>query len=431
MKLRHNVVHTLLLCFLCGAAAAQQDQLETVAPSREYVRESVLAGRDFPFLAMLLRERSIHTLLSEDAALSRITGTRWQMIAAANQDCRDDLHCRAAAVKISPPQIAEISAALRQVYEKNSQFQTFVQRELENQSAFSLSPSSKGAALLVDNWERSAAALNRIIDTYCDGEKPRYNEIDSITYDPNSLTYARLIRIVLDDLPIEETAAPVHTNEPTLFFEPSLRFALRLLQSNSRDEAGRFWPLETGQNRSAIQHLKNIRWSAFPYTVILIPGAGSEIPGISLSPWARERLRLGVEAYRSGLAPFILVSGGFVHPLHTPFCEAVEMKRYLMEVYRIPEYAILLEPYARHTTTNLRNGVREILSYGLPRQKPFLIVSDASQSSYIESGVFAKRNVEELGYQPATLGKRLSGTRQEAMPSDLSFYRDPLDPLDP
>ncbi len=41
------------------------------------------------------------------------------------------------------------------------------------------------------------------------------------------------------------------------------------------------------------------------------------------------------------------------------------MNRYLIEVYGISESAILLEPHARHTTTNLRNGMREILAYNL------------------------------------------------------------------
>ncbi len=353
------------------------------------------------------------------------------MISSANQSCKEDLPCKAAAAKFNSQQIANVSSALRQAYEQNGELREFVKHQVENRNELSLDLSKKGAELLVDNWERSAVALDRIVDTYCEGAKPRYGEIDSITYNPESHTYASLILIILDGLRIEETASSSSTELSTLFFEPTLRFALRLLQANSRDEAGRFWPLDKLQNHAAIELSRNIKWTSFPYTMILIPGAGSDVPGVSLSPWGKERLRLGVEAYRSGLAPFIVVSGGFVHPAQTPFCEAVEMKRYLMEVYDVPEGAILLEPHARHTTTNLRNGVREILDYGLPKQKPFLIVSDAIQSSYIESDVFTKRNMEELGYQPATLGKRLSTTQQEAMPSEHSLYRDPLDPLDP
>jgi len=380
---------------------------------------------------MLMRDKRIHSMLARDPALPQITTTRWRLVSAANQDCKEDLHCKAAAVKFNPQQIADVSSALLRAYEQDGELREFVKRELGSSNEFSLDASKKGSDLLIANWERSAAALDRIIDTYCEGTKPRYGEIDSMIYDPKSHTNASLIHIILDGLRIEETAASPGSEEPALFFEPALRFALRLLQANSRDEAGRFWPLNKGQNHAAIERSRNIKWVSFPYTVILVPGAGSEVPSVSLSPWGKERLRLGVEAYRSGLAPFIMVSGGFVHPTQTPFCEAVEMKRYLMEVYGIPETAILLEPHARHTTTNLRNGVREILDYGFPRQKPFLIVSDAAQSSYIESDVFAKRNMEELGYQPATLDKRLSATQQEAMPSEHSLYRDPLDPLDP
>jgi hypothetical protein len=155
------------------------------------------------------------------------------------------------------------------------------------------------------------------------------------------------------------------------------------------------------------------------------------VPNVSISPWARERVRLGVQAFRSGKAPFIMLSGGFVHPSQTPFCEALEMKRYMMEIYGIPAAAILVDPYARHTTTNLRNASREVFDYGIPHDKPMLIVSDAAQIATIESDAFIKRNRDELGYMPVTLGKRISPSELEAVPSKQSLFSDATDPLDP
>jgi len=295
---------------------------------------------------------------------------------------------------------------------------------------FSLNTSQPEELMLVEAWIRSAQDMNRIIATYANGIDPRYPEIDSMTYLSNSKTYSSLLTILLDDLIVEETAAP---RDPLdmLFFEPTLRFSVRLLQSNSRDEAGRLWPLRTGENAHAVEAIVLTEWARFPYSVIVIPGAGSEVANVSLSPWGRERLRLGALAYRSGKAPFLLVTGGFVHPSQTPYCEALEMKRYLMEIYAIPATAILLEPYARHTTTNLRNASREVFDYGLPSDKPMLVVSDEVQSNYIESATFLDRTRKELGYLPVTLGKRLSPTELEAMPSARSLYVDAGDPLDP
>src|SRR2546421_6463835 len=48
-----------------------------------------------------------------------------------------------------------------------------------------------------------------------------------------------------------------------LFFEPSLNFALKLLEINRRDEAGRYEPLEQGENKAAVRNLKNINWSDY------------------------------------------------------------------------------------------------------------------------------------------------------------------------
>jgi hypothetical protein len=414
-----------------AATAATGDSLE-LQTNRIYIRESILAERDFPFLSALRIDPEARSVLANEPELARVTSDRWAAIAKANRSCGDSLPCRCAAVKTTPSEVAVISTQLRQAFQANVSLQQFVQKQLNGNAEFSLRTSQGGADLLVENWERSITALNQIVATYCEGSKPRYGEIDSMTYQAGSRTYASLIRIVLDGLPIEENFSPNSQNRAeTLFFEPELRFALRLLQANSRDESGRFWPLDHGENRAVVRHIQTMSWSKYPYSVIVVPGAGSEIAAVSLSPWGKERLRLAVQAYRSGLAPFIMVSGGFVHPSQTPFCEALEMKHYLMEVYGIAEANILLEPYARHTTTNLRNAVREIFDYGIPAAKSMLIVSDAAQSSYIESETFHKRNEEELGYQPVTLGKRISASQLEAFPSRQSLFSDPLDPLDP
>ena len=60
-----------------------------------------------------------------------------------------------------------------------------------------------------------------------------------------------------------------------------------------------------------------------------------------------------IEVYANGKAPLILVSGGYVHPNQTPYCEAIEMKESLVRDFGIPSDAILIDPHARHTTTNL------------------------------------------------------------------------------
>jgi uncharacterized SAM-binding protein YcdF (DUF218 family) len=152
-----------------------------------------------------------------------------------------------------------------------------------------------------------------------------------------------------------------------LFFETWLRVGLDLLVISQRDEAARYEPMDRGVTAAAFRRASLISWSSAPHAASLVPGAGT-LPGeTGLSAAGALRVRLAARRYADGLAPFIVVSGGHVHPNKTPFAEAIEMKRVLMTRYGIPEDAIVVDPHARHITTNLRNSVR--LVHALVRPK--------------------------------------------------------------
>ena len=216
-----------------------------------------------------------------------------------------------------------------------------------------------------------------------------------------------------------------------LFFQPSLKFAMLLLEMNARDEAGRLEPLQSGDNAAAIRRIPSIVWSRYAYSVIVVPGSGPDRPGVNLSPAGKLRVILAARRFRDGKAPLLLVSGGYVHPIQTPFSEAVEMKKYLVTELGVPADAILIDPHARHTTTNVRNAARQIYRYGIPFDKMALIVTDEGQSSSIENASFAARCLRELGYKPYELGRRLSIFDLEFRPAIESLHADPTDPLDP
>jgi hypothetical protein len=226
-------------------------------------------------------------------------------------------------------------------------------------------------------------------------------------------------------------AATEEPRAPALFFTPSLQAAIRLLAVNHRDEAARHEPMETGVNREAVVAIAATHWPGFPYTVIVVPGAGGSDTDTPLSPAGRKRCMLAAEAFRNGKAPFVLVSGGYVHPMQTRFAEAVEMKRALITDYHIPASAILIDPHARHTTTNMRNAAREIFRYGIPFDRPALMVSDAGQTRYIAAPGFAERCLRELGYVPYKIVKQESETSLSFLPLRESLAQDPIDPLDP
>jgi hypothetical protein len=276
--------------------------------------------------------------------------------------------------------------------------------------------------MLVAAWKDAANGMNRILSVYGLGKDPRYKDIDRVSYDVATEAYRNLVKAKLAE--IKFARAP-------LFFEPTLFFALKLLEINRRDEAGRYEPLEQGENKAAIRNLKNIKWSDYPYTFILVLGSGGRDLSTRISPIGAERTDVAAQLFLQHKAPLIIVSGGHVHPIQTPYCEAIEMKRYLMEKYKISQTSILIEPHARHTTTNFRNAARLAFRYGIPTDRTALVTSSEDHIASSASEEFRTRNLIELGYFPVEFIKQVSPVAAEFKPSVDSLFFDANDPLDP
>jgi hypothetical protein len=199
---------------------------------------------------------------------------------------------------------------------------------------------------------------------------------------------------------------------------------------NERNMAADFESMTQGENKAAIAKIKTVNWASFPYSVILVPGAGPDDPRMALSAEGMMRCRLAAIQYRNHDAPFIVVSGGKVHPYKTKFCEATEMKKFLVEELNVPASAIIIEPHARHTTTNMRNTVRLMYRYGMPFDKPGVTCTTRGQSTMI--GVtLIDRCIKELGEAPYKNGKRLSETAIEFYPLIQALHITPAEPMDP
>jgi hypothetical protein len=221
--------------------------------------------------------------------------------------------------------------------------------------------------------------------------------------------------------------AEIKLSKDPLFFEPTLHFALKLLEANRRDEAARYEPLEEGENKACLQDLKNIRWRDYPYSFILVLGSGPA-DSSRLSKIGAKRADQAAQLFLEHKAPLIIFSGGHVHPMQTPFNEAIEMKKYVMEKFKIPEQSILIEPYARHTTTNLRNSARLAFRYGIPADLKALVTSSEDHIALVTKDGFRIRCSTELGYFPMEFITRISPEAAEFKPAEASLFFDPLDP---
>jgi len=410
------------LFLLVGAAFAFQAPPE---PEHKPVELTApVQDKNFYLLSALDRTPGVRDAVKADPALARIATQRLAALEHAVGSCNADIECNAAAFRWTDAQMEEAAHALAALYRTSAAVRALVDGSLRASGMYVRHQSLGGGELLEGAWSECIRGINRAIDVYAVAKPPRYPLIDSITYDPNNSAWRGVV---------QHLAAVLREDRASLDlpFSASLRFALELMLFNNRDEAGRYEPMETGENAAAIGRARSIDWDRYPYTAIVVPGAGNDRPNVRLSPGGKLRDEIAAKRFRAGQAPFILVSGGFVHPNQTEFAEAIEMKRDLMARFGIPENAIIVDPHARHTTTNMRNAARLLYRYAIPFGRKALVSTDPAQSQYIEDPLFAKRCRDELGYVPYRLLGRTSPFDLEFVPAMESLHADPQDPLDP
>lgn len=384
---------------------------------------SIIQDRNFYFFTLMEKLPEVNTALNKHPELNKIWLSKTNALKNAALTCNEDASCHAKYLSWSKSEIDTIALILKEVYSKELSLKNLISQHLKRSGYFIKYESLPDTAILSNSWKDAAQGINNIIGIYGLGTKTKYPSIDSASYDVKSIVYRKNINIVVKTL--LETA-----EKDQLFYYYSLQFALSLLDINMRDEAGRFEPLATF-NKPALAYLKTIRWQDFKYSAILIPGAGPDISTAAIDPWVKSRIQLAVNVFRKGNAPVFIVSGGYVKPFQTPYCEALEMKKYLMGSFQIPDSLIIIEPYARHTTTNIRNASRLLFKYGFPVDKAALIISDQYQTITIQSNKFELRCLAELGYYPFSKIEMVNSFSTLFFPSIYSLHIDAIDPLDP
>lgn len=395
-----NRLRVLLILALTGFAGFLQAQQLSKT-------EKILLDKNFIFFSELMRSE----LPLQETGSCKVAGAL---------DCKD-AHCIAAAFLYTTDIINKTGDDLVRRYFKTPALQRIAQKLKQNGSYASME-TLPDTAYLRNVWTTTAAGINNIVEVYLTGKAPAYPKIDSISFTAADPVFVQQVKT--------EIAKFQKTQDHAGCLTQPLLLALKLLMLNGRDEAARYEPLAKGRNRKSFKRSQKTNWASYQYSAILVPGMGPEKKGVRLSPQSAARCDSAAVRYKQGKAPFIVVSGGHVHPYRTPFCEAVEMKEYLVKTLGIPAPAVIIEPYARHTTTNLRNTNRIIYRFLMPVEKPVLIVTDAAQSGYI-NGKMARNALRDLGYVPYRNIQRLSSWETEYYPDRLSLSINALDPLDP
>lgn len=418
---RRWVISFILVLYFSGPA----DVLAFPAPKNiawgtasDTPKDTLLVKRIFTLLYVLDKDETSKKAILQDHILNTLAATRQQGLKRALSRC-DHINCLTAALKLKDAEIKLIGDQLAALT-SSGRISDQVISLLKKTGAYYNLHQLPDTAFIKSAWNNVAKGINRTLEVYLAGQKPRYPAIDSISFNANSPEFLLLVK--------NELRKTVKLKSG-IVYELPLQTALKALAINGRDEAARYEPLTGGMNAAAFAAVQQTDWSKYPYSAMLVPGFGPEEAGIRIDHRSIARSKMAAERFKQGLTPFIIVSGGHVYPAKTPFSEAVEMKRYMVEQLGLPADAIIVEPYARHTTTNLRNAARMVYRFHMPPDKPVLVVTDVAQTKMVIN--LAERCKRELGYVPFRDVKSLTGQESVFFPVEHAFQADVNDPLDP
>lgn len=413
MVLPALAAHFLLIC---------QANTQTPLPSPLALSQPI-RDKNFYFFTLIRRDARAVRLLMSDPILSEISRKDIATLRSIYNSVGLGKIGPFGDLRYSQESIELVGNRLRELVTQGRL--TDLLRAVRLSGAYQNDAGRSDAELIVKCWEICAGGINRIIDVYgAQAVGARSAGIDSPIYTSKNPLFGGLLKTLVG-------VEAEQLKPDSLFFEAGLDVARRLLEIQLREEAGRYEPMEHGVNRSAFGRARHTDFTRYTYSAILVPGYGPEESEVRLSPVGRMQCELAARDYRRGLAPFIIVSGGHVHPNRTPYSEAIEMKRDLIEEFGIPEAAIIVDPHARHTTTNIRNAARLIYRYGLPFNKRALIVTNSYQRADIESSAFQRRCLSVFGFEPGTSYQKISEFETSFLPNLASLTIDPTDPLDP
>ncbi len=388
-------------------------------------------SKNYYLLTLMQELPDVRKLVNTDTVLMHLAKVKTDSLDYALKNCGRDGFCYISKLQFSEAEINIIGRRLAILYQPENALGRMMKYHLIPSGCYVLFNDLPPAQMLVKAWMQDAAGINYCIGVYGQGKKPHYPLIDSISFNTKNPHDSNMYLYNYVSLLYNTTSViSSESKDNTCFFYPSLTAALEFLEMNEREQAGDYEPMVSGENKAAVTKIKNIDWKKYTYSVILVPGAGPEDAKVALSAEGMLRCRLAAIQYRKGMAPFIIVSGGKVHPYKTKFCEATEMKKYLIEKLHIPPSAVIIEPHARHTTTNMRNTVRLMYRYGIPFKMPGLTCTTRGQSKMI--GVtLTDRCLKELNEVPYKTAERLSETILAFYPLIEALHINPTEPLDP
>ncbi len=415
---RSSIISLLFIAAIL-TALSQENQPKA---GYQLVNPQKVESKNYYLFSVINESELMKNIFSDNATLRRIAVEKYNRLLQSE----DSYNSIAEALKFTSEEIGAVANELSQLYESEKVLEDIYRDHVIASGCYYLLTDKSGdpAEIIGKIWEQDAHAMNKLIDVYGKGEEPFYPNIDSISYAVGSRKHNMLMTAARSLILLEAE------NNPLFYFIPYYAGKL-MLDINDRDDSVVYEPLGENENKASYERITTIDWDAYPYSVIVILGWGPDNYDFPLNPGAKIRIRTAVTKFKEGVAPFIIVTGGKVYPYKTRNVEAYHMKRYLMQEFNIPEDHIIIEPHARHTTSNIRNSARIIYRTGIPIDKPMLVSSSEQHVSTVASDAFVQRCQKELNLVPYTLGKRTGPNFVELYPLPNALQINPIEPIDP
>lgn len=275
---------------------------------------SMVLSKNYYLLTLLQENKDVKKLLETDKQLTAFTKAKSDNLISSLKECSKEAACFTGRMKFSEQEIKDIGDRLAELYNTNNALSTLVLKDLIPSGTYILFHALSPQQLLVKAWEQDAHGINFTISVYAEGKKANYPLIDSISFNVSNPRYAGFIYNTAYLITEENKSS-------NLFFSLPLQAALHFLEINERDNAGEYEPMASTVNKPAYDKVNSVKWNDYKYSVILVPGAGAEYLVKALSAEGMIRCRLAAIQYKNGLSPFIVVSGGRVHPYKTKYSE--------------------------------------------------------------------------------------------------------------
>lgn len=418
MRLLDSKISLLILCIVVSTtnlfAQYRRPEVgyELISPDRPISKISY-------FTMVMDGSDEVKQEISQDTELRRIAEQVYRRLEQSGDDPRNI----AKSLLLTETESVMIGDRMTHLLRGSRQLRALLERDVIGSGCYYTHTGlSSGEEILRAALSQDIDALNQIIRVYGAGDKPRYN-IDSISWQQGGKTHRMLLR-ESKDLLLQIG------RQSKLYYTLPLYAAELFLDLNDRDEPSVYEPLGEGENQRAYRLIPTTEWSKYEYSALLVLGFGPDNYRFPLNPGGKIRLRTAAEKFKSGAAPFIIVSGGKVYPYKTQSVEAYGMKKYLVKECGIPSDRIIIEPHARHTTSNIRNTVRIMYRRGFPMDKPFIVSSSESHINAVMSPAFQERCEREMGLQPCKYVRRLGKNFAELLPLECSLQINITDPLD-